>query len=119
MPRTARLVIPGLPHHVVLRARRGKAMFFDDQDRRRYLDLLAGYAARRRLRAEGQERTPKVGNHENMGSVPTFPTFPAPAPLARRPASQGKEGTTEIGTVPYFLFPFLRAAFPLRERRGS
>ena len=35
MPRTARLVIPGMPHHVVLRARRGKALFFDDQDRRR------------------------------------------------------------------------------------
>jgi len=49
MPRTARLVIPGLPHHVVLRARRGKPLFFDDQDRRRYLDLLTGYAASHRL----------------------------------------------------------------------
>jgi len=45
MAREARLVIPGLPHHVVLRAKRGKALFFDDQDRRRYLDLLTGYAA--------------------------------------------------------------------------
>ena len=70
-----------------------------------------------RARAEDRERTPKVGNHENMRSVPTFP---APAPLARRPASQGKEGTTEIGDCPLFpLFPRLRAAFPLRERRGS
>jgi putative transposase len=49
MPRSARLVIPGLPHHVVQRAARGKRLFFDDQDRRRYLDLLARYAARRRL----------------------------------------------------------------------
>ncbi|MCX5684044.1 MAG: transposase [Planctomycetota bacterium] len=50
MPRSARLVIPGLPHHVVQRAARGKALFFTDADRRRYLDLLAGYAAAHRLR---------------------------------------------------------------------
>jgi putative transposase len=50
MPRKARLVIPGLPHHVVQRANRGKALFFDDLDRRRYLDLLAKYAARQHLR---------------------------------------------------------------------
>ena len=50
MPRSARLVIPGLPHHVVQRAARGKALFYTDQDRRRYLDLLAEYATRQRLR---------------------------------------------------------------------
>jgi putative transposase len=49
MPRSARLVIPGLPHHVVQRAARGKALFYTDQDRRRYLDLLAEYATRQRL----------------------------------------------------------------------
>jgi putative transposase len=49
MPRSARLVIPGLPHHVVQRAARGKALFYTDQDRRRYLDLLAEYATRHRL----------------------------------------------------------------------
>jgi putative transposase len=49
MPRTARLVIPGLPHHVVQRAARGKALFYTDQDRRRYLDLLAEYATRHHL----------------------------------------------------------------------
>jgi REP element-mobilizing transposase RayT len=50
MARSARIVIPGVPHHVVQRANRGKALFYTDQDRRRYLDLLAGYAARHRLR---------------------------------------------------------------------
>jgi putative transposase len=49
MARSARLVIPGLPHHVVQRANRGKALFYTDADRRRYLDLLAGYATRQRL----------------------------------------------------------------------
>jgi putative transposase len=49
MARSARLVIPGLPHHVVQRANRGKALFYTDADRRRYLDLLAGYAASHRL----------------------------------------------------------------------
>jgi putative transposase len=43
------LVIAGVPHHVVLRAKRGKALFFDDQDRRRYLDLLTGYAVAHRV----------------------------------------------------------------------
>jgi putative transposase len=47
--RSARLVIPGLPHHVVQRANRGKTLFRNDQDRRRYLDLLARYATRQRL----------------------------------------------------------------------
>jgi putative transposase len=50
MPRKARLVIPGLPHHVVQRANRRKALFFNDLDRRRYLDLLARYAARQHLK---------------------------------------------------------------------
>jgi putative transposase len=49
MPRSARLVIPGLPHHVVQRAARGKTLFRTDKDRRRYLDLLAEYATRQRL----------------------------------------------------------------------
>jgi putative transposase len=49
MPRSARLVIPGLPHHVVQRAARGKTLFRTDKDRHRYLDLLARYATRQRL----------------------------------------------------------------------
>lgn len=40
MPRTARLVIPGYPHHIVQRGNRRQPVFWDDNDRRSYLDLL-------------------------------------------------------------------------------
>ena len=41
MPRAPRLVFPGIAHHVVQRGNRKQALFFDDADRRAYLDLLA------------------------------------------------------------------------------
>ena len=44
MPRIARVVIPGMPHHVTQRGNRRADVFFCDADRRRYLALLADYA---------------------------------------------------------------------------
>ncbi len=41
MPRIPRVVIPGVPHHIVERGRRGKGPLKTDADRRRYLALLA------------------------------------------------------------------------------
>ena len=49
MPRMARVVIPGVPHHVTQRGNRGEEVFFCDDDRRRYLDLLAKYGAKHGL----------------------------------------------------------------------
>ena len=46
MPRIARVVLPGLPHHVTQRGNRRADVFFDDDDRRRYLFLLGQYAER-------------------------------------------------------------------------
>jgi putative transposase len=46
MPRVARIVLPGLPHHVVQRGNNRHAVFFVDADRRVYLDLLAAQAQR-------------------------------------------------------------------------
>ncbi len=40
MARMARLVVPGHPHHVTQRGNR-HAIFFGDDDYRRYLSLLA------------------------------------------------------------------------------
>ena len=40
MPRTARLVIPGAPHHVTQRGARRLPVFFEDGDYRSYLALL-------------------------------------------------------------------------------
>ena len=41
MPRIARFVVPGLPHHVTQRGNRREAVFFGDDDYSLYLDLLA------------------------------------------------------------------------------
>jgi putative transposase len=49
MARPTRIVIPGAAHHVVQRGNRSSGLFFTDADRRRYLDLLAQYAALHRL----------------------------------------------------------------------
>jgi putative transposase len=40
MPRTARLVIPGIPHHVIQRGNRKQKVFFSDKDRNFYLNIL-------------------------------------------------------------------------------
>ena len=41
MARIARVVVPGTPHHVVRRGVRRMDVFFSDDDRRAYLDLLS------------------------------------------------------------------------------
>lgn len=41
MPRASRIVIPGVPHHVVQRGNRSQPIFFSDADRSRYVDWLA------------------------------------------------------------------------------
>ncbi len=46
MARLARVVIPGLPHHVTQRGNRRERVFFGDDDYRCYLDLVSGAAKR-------------------------------------------------------------------------
>ncbi len=46
MARLARVVIPGLPHHVTQRGNRREAIFFQDGDHEIYLDLLAEQAVK-------------------------------------------------------------------------
>jgi len=46
MPRLARTVFPGLPHHVTQRGNRRDNIFFTDQDRETYLSWLAEYSQR-------------------------------------------------------------------------
>jgi putative transposase len=40
MPRSARIVIPDIAHHVIQRGNRQQTIFFSDDDRQGYLDLL-------------------------------------------------------------------------------
>ena len=44
MPRTARVIEVGCPHHVTQRGNNRQTIFFDDQDRNVYLDLLCKYS---------------------------------------------------------------------------
>lgn len=46
MPRLARVVVPGYPHHVTQRGNRRMRVFFSDDDHRVYLGLLADACAR-------------------------------------------------------------------------
>ena len=46
MARLARIVVPGLPHHVTQRGNRRERTFFEDGDYALYLDLLAEASAR-------------------------------------------------------------------------
>ncbi len=48
MARIARLVVPGLPHHVTQRGNRREQTFFEDADYGLYLDLLSLSSARAR-----------------------------------------------------------------------
>jgi putative transposase len=45
MPRLARAVFPGLPHHVTQRGNGRARTFFTDDDYRLYRDLLATHTA--------------------------------------------------------------------------
>ncbi len=49
MPRIARIIAPGYPHHVTQRGNNRSLVFFDDEDRQTYLDILSNYAQKHSL----------------------------------------------------------------------
>ncbi|CAN7241341.1 hypothetical protein LJR219_000961 [Phenylobacterium sp. LjRoot219] len=51
MARFARVIAPGLPHHVTQRGNRRAPIFFEDGDQEIYRDLLAEQARRRGVEA--------------------------------------------------------------------
>jgi putative transposase len=44
LPRAARIVYPGVPHHITQRGNRRQRVFFSDEDKALYLRLLSGWA---------------------------------------------------------------------------
>jgi putative transposase len=48
MPRSRRIVIPGIPHHITQRGNYRQKTFFSDQDYQFYLDLLQEFAPGRK-----------------------------------------------------------------------
>lgn len=50
MPRIARPVFAGIPHHITQRGNRRENVFFDDEDRAVYLEWLRDYSAQHACR---------------------------------------------------------------------
>jgi putative transposase len=50
MPRAARIIIPGVAHHVTQRGNRQQTIFFSDDDRRAYITILAAALKRSNTR---------------------------------------------------------------------
>ena len=68
MARLARLVVPGIPHHVTQRGNRRERVFFEDGDYELYIDLVAEAAARARTEVWAYCVMP---NHVHMILVPS------------------------------------------------
>ena len=67
MPRTARLVLPGIPHHVTQRGNRRQPTFFSDADYRLYLGLLHHWCVKSKTRVWAWCLMP---NHVHLVLVP-------------------------------------------------
>ncbi|MGD2109963.1 MAG: transposase [Phycisphaerae bacterium] len=75
MPRVARIVLPGLPHHIVQRGNNRQDVFFVDDDYRVYLEMLRELAERHRLSIQGYCL---MTNHVHLIATP-----PSPEALAK------------------------------------
>jgi putative transposase len=67
MTRLARLVVPGLPHHVTQRGNRRQPTFFNDGDYAAYLDLMAERCREERVEIWGYCL---MANHVHLIAVP-------------------------------------------------
>ncbi len=68
MPRVARVVVPGVPHHVTQRGNRRGTVFFNDHDRNAYLSLLRACTARQSVEVLAYCLMP---NHVHLVVVPS------------------------------------------------
>ena len=67
MARFARIVVAGLPHHVVQRGNRRQPVFFEEEDRRVYLNYLKTYGERFGIQFWAYCL---MGNHVHLIAVP-------------------------------------------------
>jgi putative transposase len=68
MARLARIVAPDMPHHITQRGNRRMEVFFAEEDRQVYLELLRKYARRHRLAVYAYCL---MTNHVHMVAVPS------------------------------------------------
>lgn len=50
MPRTARIIFPNAPHHIIQRGNRNQQVFFEEDDKKLYLEILGYNASQDNLR---------------------------------------------------------------------
>ena len=67
MPRVARIVVPGIPHHVTPRGNNRQQVFFCDSDRELYLRLLREHAGRFGVEVVGWC---PMTNHMHLVAIP-------------------------------------------------
>jgi putative transposase len=67
MARLARVVVPGVPHHITQRGNRRQPTFFSDDDYRLYLDLMAEWCGRLGVEIQAWCLMP---NHVHLIAVP-------------------------------------------------
>ena len=67
MPRVARILLPGLPHHITQRGNNRQDIFFVDDDRRVYLDLLLSHCEQYALSVLGYCL---MSNHIHVIGIP-------------------------------------------------
>ena len=74
MPRSKRIVVPGLPHHITQRGNGCASVFDSDDDRVVFLDLLAAYSRQYQLTVWGYCL---MSNHFHLIAVPFQEDAPA------------------------------------------
>lgn len=70
MARTARIVIPGIPHHITQRGNNKQQVFWDDEDRQTYLDILVKQSSKYHFDLQGYCL---MSNHVHIIGVPREP----------------------------------------------
>ena len=87
MPRAARVVVEGVPHHITQRGNNRQDVFLVDEDRRYYLEILRDKCRQHGVTLLGYCL---MTNHVHLIGVPRQPTSlalaPGPGPLALRGA---------------------------------
>ena len=67
MPRVARIVAPGYPHHITQRGNYAQEVFPEDSDRQQYLEWIAEYSKKHEVSLLGYCL---MGNHVHFIAVP-------------------------------------------------
>jgi putative transposase len=71
MPRIARVVVPGLPHHITQRGNRRQTAFFSEDDKALYIEILSIQSKKAGVRVWAYCL---MNNHVHFVAVPEYQT---------------------------------------------